>query len=773
VGRVDDAGETTLAAATAAIIAARWSAAAEVSPAHHGGHARPDAVAPSDGHPLAAYPSAAYPSVEHSPGGHAAWAPPTEPGAGHGPHANGSSGSNGHGPGHGDRGYGDRGYGDSGYGDSGNGYGGGNGFGAHGGQGDGHGPYGTATTVPFEAPVEPLVHDSASIGSAAATFFAATHMDPVPEVFAAPRIPGQRSAEAEAHGPGTPPPELTMPEFPDPFAAPSFGSEPSGGFSAFGSPVTPPARPSLAPDEVTGTRVPPGFERRTFGPYLDDPGDPVTPAAPAAPTVPAPATVPLPGDVPPAFAASFGSSGPGATTFAPGGYTSADFAPPEFAPPEFAAPEFAPPEFAPPEFAPRDAFEPPSLLPTELTPPPFDPSEFAMPDFRVDELGTDVGREVGSDPGADLGPTEGAGEFGGFTASAFAKTASTAFGYDEPGHEQAYEAGLGRLPRREGEPPRGLLPKRTPQVPDVPDIALFANDPLLDPGAAPPADGFELSRIASYLRDDEDLPAEPRPDGFDFADVLEAVRGVRDVRDAHMRWNIGAGHTLRIEFADGADEGEVTRSVVRLLREKMGLSAAPSPGLAQEETTLDRPLPRPRSSAVGSAKVPVRPTGAPARSDRPTAPALPRPSGADAPRLLVDHVQVTTVGNDAVVEVRLIDPRGASAVGRGQGPAVDAYLLRLAATSACDAVDQILAGVPGGAGASAGAGADARGRCFVEHVAVVPFGVVEVAVVVLLLTHGNTTEQVAGSAIVAGDQRDAVVRATLAALNRRLESLLS
>ena len=43
----------------------------------------------------------------------------------------------------------------------------------------------------------------------------------------------------------------------------------------------------------------------------------------------------------------------------------------------------------------------------------------------------------------------------------------------------------------------------------------------------------------------------------------------------------------------------------------------------------------------------------------------------------------------------------------------------------------------------------------------------------LLLTHGNTTEQVAGSAIVAGDQRDAVVRATLAALNRRLESLLS
>jgi hypothetical protein len=148
---------------------------------------------------------------------------------------------------------------------------------------------------------------------------------------------------------------------------------------------------------------------------------------------------------------------------------------------------------------------------------------------------------------------------------------------------------------------------------------------------------------------------------------------------------------------------------------------------------------------------------------------LPRPSGVDRgnPRVVVDHVQVTTLGTDATVEVRLLLSRGGqvigASVGTGQGPAVDAYLLRLAATSAANAIDQLLtADTP-----------QHRGRCFVEHVTVVPFGVVEVAIVVLLLSHEGHTEQLTGSAIVAGDPRQAVVRATLAALNRRLESLLS
>jgi hypothetical protein len=102
-------------------------------------------------------------------------------------------------------------------------------------------------------------------------------------------------------------------------------------------------------------------------------------------------------------------------------------------------------------------------------------------------------------------------------------------------------------------------------------------------------------------------------------------------------------------------------------------------------------------------------------------------------------------------------------VGTARGPAVDAYLLRLAAAAAGNAVDQLLLDR---------ATAQPRGRCFVEHVAVVPFGGCEVALVVLLLVCGASVEQLAGSAIVAGDPRQAVVRATLSALNRRLEALL-
>jgi hypothetical protein len=45
--------------------------------------------------------------------------------------------------------------------------------------------------------------------------------------------------------------------------------------------------------------------------------------------------------------------------------------------------------------------------------------------------------------------------------------------------------------------------------------------------------------------------------------------------------------------------------------------------------------------------------------------------------------------------------------------------------------------------------------------------------VVLLLVCGQTAEQLSGSALVSGDPRQAVVRATLSAVNRRLESLLA
>jgi hypothetical protein len=289
--------------------------------------------------------------------------------------------------------------------------------------------------------------------------------------------------------------------------------------------------------------------------------------------------------------------------------------------------------------------------------------------------------------------------------------------------------------------PESELPQRVPAEPDVPEVAPDIDDPT-----APLAESRELTRIARYLRTDGPTGAD-RPNGFDMAAVLEAVRSVPDVRDAQLRWAAGSGHTLRIEFRDGVDEGQVTRQVAVMLRETMGIEAQP---------TQPRAAGR-RSS--GRASVPSM-AGLQHESGRP----LPH-AGAGGARVVLDHVQVTTLGLDATVEVRLnvSGGHGGRTVGKGHGPAVDAYLLRLAASAAGDAIDQLLTDADG----------VSTGRVYVEHVAVVPFAGVEVALVVLLLVCGNVAEQLSGSAVVAGDPRQAVVRATLSAANRRLESLLA
>ncbi|MEU7980288.1 hypothetical protein AB0B63_17370 [Micromonospora sp. NPDC049081] len=147
-----------------------------------------------------------------------------------------------------------------------------------------------------------------------------------------------------------------------------------------------------------------------------------------------------------------------------------------------------------------------------------------------------------------------------------------------------------------------------------------------------------------------------------------------------------------------------------------------------------------------------------------TAPSRPLDTGGvPGPRVVIDHVQVSTFGLDANVEVRLLTA-GEPAAGHATGPAVDGYVLRLCAVAAAAAVDELLRHAERTA---------ERGRCFVEHAAVVPFGNCEVATVVVLLVCDGWVEQLAGSALVAGDPRQAVVRATLAAVNRRLEALLA
>ncbi|MGI5147352.1 hypothetical protein ACQEVC_13395 [Plantactinospora sp. CA-294935] len=366
--------------------------------------------------------------------------------------------------------------------------------------------------------------------------------------------------------------------------------------------------------------------------------------------------------------------------------------------------------------------------------------------------------------------------------------------------------------------PGDVLPQRVPAEPDVPTVP----EP---PAVEPPAETPELARIATHLRrEDGAAQLRERPDGFDVNAILDAVRGVAGVRDASLRTTPAGAHSLRLDLADGADPAEVSRHVARLLQERMGLAAAPQnlPGAPAPAPTPPgftgtaaptRPgpgqprhappaEPEPRAEPVteeprrrhqapghrGRATVgepPTAPPGEAGRSAPPlganpstvgssysgspvttteTAPSRPlNPGSPPGPRVIIDHVQVSTFGLDATVEVRLAAGRQPAA-GLATGPAVDGYVLRLCAVAAAAAIDELL---------SASTRVTERGRCFVEHAAVVPFGSCEVATVVVLLVCDGWVEQLAGSALVSGDPRQAVVRATLAAVNRRLEALLT
>jgi hypothetical protein len=291
------------------------------------------------------------------------------------------------------------------------------------------------------------------------------------------------------------------------------------------------------------------------------------------------------------------------------------------------------------------------------------------------------------------------------------------------------------------------------------------------------ADSAEVSRrVARLLQERMGLAAAPH-----------------DVGDADRESAIGPER--RVGASAGAPSGPAS-ALGTAPAAAPGTAPAAAPGVAAAASTgvePDEPMvPRRRRSggrrgpsdsgehsataARGTAARGVAAAGA-ALGSRPVAgrfpggrlaeePVLSRPlrlGSQPGPRVRIEHVQVSTYGLEANVEVRLTAD-GRPATGLATGPAVDSFVLRLCAGAAAAAVDELLR--------TAGRTAD-RGRCFVEQAAVVQMGSCDVATVIALLVYDGWVEQLAGSALVTGDPREAVVRATLAAINRRLEALLS
>jgi hypothetical protein len=150
--------------------------------------------------------------------------------------------------------------------------------------------------------------------------------------------------------------------------------------------------------------------------------------------------------------------------------------------------------------------------------------------------------------------------------------------------------------------------------------------------------------------------------------------------------------------------------------------------------------------ALRLAVTPVDPDEAIDVTDAATTPAVEA-----SPRPLVDTVVVRTSHTEAEVTVTLAFG-GDVFVGSASGSSAIASRPRLVARATLDALGELL-GTP----------AD------VEHATVIPVGSRAVAVSVLQVQVPRTGEQVlSGSAIVRGDEADAVARSVLDALNRRL-----
>lgn len=209
--------------------------------------------------------------------------------------------------------------------------------------------------------------------------------------------------------------------------------------------------------------------------------------------------------------------------------------------------------------------------------------------------------------------------------------------------------------------------------------------------------------------------------------LVAAVLAVPGIAAAALLAPTGAGPdagALQLTLAPGADATAVAAAVVELLRARaFGVAPLPAPRHAAEPS----PLPGPAQVV---------------------------PEAVPPSRLAIERVQVRSagLGVDVVVTLRLGER---SWPGEASTAATPTAVHRAVAVATARAVEQAAGGAL---------------RLEVEQVEIVAGG--RTALAVLTLVTERATERLSGASVVREDVRQAVIRATLAAVNRRLESHL-
>jgi len=236
----------------------------------------------------------------------------------------------------------------------------------------------------------------------------------------------------------------------------------------------------------------------------------------------------------------------------------------------------------------------------------------------------------------------------------------------------------------------------------------------------------------------------------DHRDLVTALLGVEGVAEAAVERgddddDLGS---LRLQLVPGADEVAVAGAVNDLLRARFGLAVDTDRVRVLEEPT-DR-----RTDSAEPAPAPAGPAPTPLTAVR--TPHLPQVHMARPGRLTIQRVQMLTanLGVEATVQLGL---EGTNYEGRAEGAATVTSVHRSVATATLRAVESVV---------------DGRARFEVEHLEVAISGRDRTALVVITMLTGRGNERLSGASVVREDVRQAVIRAVLAAVNRRLEPML-
>lgn len=225
-------------------------------------------------------------------------------------------------------------------------------------------------------------------------------------------------------------------------------------------------------------------------------------------------------------------------------------------------------------------------------------------------------------------------------------------------------------------------------------------------------------------------------------DVVAALRAVPGVADARIDADEDGGlGMLHLALQAGVDDVAVASAVGRMLRERFGIGVDAERVQIIEDSAVRAEAPAPVAVAASTGD---QAPGVPVQRSAPVRPAISR-------------MHLVSSGLDVTASVTLASG-GHTAVGEGLGSASQVGVQRAVANATLRAVEQLLAGLA---------------RFELDHLEISQLGAERTVLVSLSMLSAKGNERLTGAAAVREDVRQAVIRATLDALNRRFETLLA